>query len=134
MCKQEGKEVKIEATTQRKDVLAGADYVINTIEIVGEELYRKDLEIPDKYGVYQNVGDTLGPGGIIRGIRIIPEILNICRDMEALCPNAILFNYSNPMAIIYMAVKKASKIQSYGVCHCVQGRQQGNWPIICKYL
>lgn len=124
MCEQQKKSMKIEATTERRDVLKGANYVICAIGVGGVEAYRKDLEIPDKYGIDQNVGDTLGPGGTFRGLRIIPELLKICEDMEELCPDAILFQYSNPMAAVCMAVSKASSIKIVGLCHSVQGTAQ----------
>jgi len=107
MCKQKNKEIEVEATTE---ISAG-----------GIEAYLNDLEIPDKYGINQNVADTLGPGGIFRGLRVIPEILNICRDMEELCPEALLFNYSNPMAVTCMVLNRATDIRVYGLCHSVQG-------------
>ncbi len=119
--KQEGRGAKIASTTNRRKALDRADYVIVTIAVGGLEAYLPDIQIPDKYGVNQNVGDTLGPGGVFRGLRLIPILLDICRDMEKLCPNALLINYSNPMAISCWAMNKATKIKNIGLCHSVQG-------------
>jgi len=89
----------IEATTDRREALKDADYVISMIQVGGLEAYEMDIEIPRKYGVNQAVGDTLGPGGVFRGLRTIPVYLEIARDMEELCPEALFLNYVNPMAI-----------------------------------
>ena len=80
--KQLGKDTKISASTERRDVLADATFVINTIGVGGTEMYLKDLQIPEKYGVIQNVGDIIGPGGMFRGLRAFTPILGMCRDME----------------------------------------------------
>ncbi len=118
---QEGFPITIEATTQRRKVLQGASYVINMIQVGGLEAYRLDVEIPRKYGIDQTVGDTLGPGGVFRALRTIPVLLDICRDMEELCPDALLINYTNPMAILCWAVNRATKVRNVGLCHSVQG-------------
>jgi len=120
---------RIETTTDRRAALAGADYVIVTIQVGGVAAVRPDVEIPHRYGVDQAVGDTLGPGGVIRGVRTIPVILDICRDMAELCPHALLINYSNPMSMICWAVAAATPIQAIGLCHSVQGtsRQLANY-------
>jgi len=121
MVRQEGGKVRVESTTNRREVLGGADYVIITIAVGGLNAYLSDIQIPDKYGINQNVGDTLGPGGVFRGLRIIPVLLEICKDMEEICPDALLINYSNPMAINCWALNKATKIKNIGLCHSVQG-------------
>jgi alpha-galactosidase len=112
---------RIEATTDRRAALAGADYVVVTIQVGGVPAVRPDVEIPHQYGVDQAVGDTLGPGGIFRGLRTIPVVLDICRDMVELCPRALLINYSNPMAMICWAIAAATPITAIGLCHSVQG-------------
>jgi len=124
MCHQKNKKIKIQATANRREVLKNATYVISTIGVGGVEAYKKDLEIPDKYGVIQNVGDIIGPGGMFRFIRAFPEILRICKDMEELCPDAYLFNYTNPMAPICLALSKATNIKVFGFCHNVQSTAQ----------
>ena len=112
----------IEATTERRDALKDADYVINMVQIGG---YRPstviDFEIPRQYGLQQTIGDTLGIGGIMRGLRTIPFLLELCRDMEEACPDATFLNYSNPMAMNCWAVARASGIRTVGLCHSVQG-------------
>ncbi|MEM2129756.1 MAG: alpha-glucosidase/alpha-galactosidase [Candidatus Bathyarchaeia archaeon] len=114
-------KIKVESTLIRKEALKDANYVINMIQIGGLEAFEKDIYIPLKYGVNQEVGDTLGPGGVFRGLRTIPVLLDICHDMEELCPDALLINYANPMAINCWAINKASKIRNVGLCHSVQG-------------
>ena len=101
-------------------MLEDATYVINTINVGGVEAYKRDLEIPDKYGVHQVIGDIIGPGGMFRFLRAYPEILAICRDMEELCPDAYFFNYTNPMAPLCLALNKATSIKVFGFCHNVQ--------------
>lgn len=121
LCKQKKKDIHAESTTQRRDVLRDATYVICTISVGGIDNYLNELNIPDKYGVNQNIGDTIGPGGVFRGLRVITEIINICKDMEDLCPNAILLQHSNPMAAICKAINLTTKVNCFGVCHSVQG-------------
>src|SRR6476661_603354 len=94
----------IDTTMDRKEALTGADYVLNMIQVGG---YRPstviDFEVPKKYGLRQTIGDTLGIGGIMRALRTIPVMLDIARDMEAVCPDAVLLNYTNPMAMLTWA-------------------------------
>ncbi|MFZ8948943.1 MAG: alpha-glucosidase/alpha-galactosidase, partial [Ilumatobacteraceae bacterium] len=80
-----------------------------------------DFEIPKRYGLRQTIGDTLGIGGIMRGLRTIPVLLDICSDMEDVCPDALLLNYVNPMSMLCWAVSRASSISTIGLCHSVQG-------------
>ncbi|MCE9616692.1 MAG: alpha-galactosidase [Lentisphaerae bacterium] len=112
---------KVVATTDRRQVLKDADAVCVTILCGSTEIWQHDILIPKKYGVDTNVGDTRGPSGIFRALRTIPTILGITRDMEALCPNAILLNYTNPMAMLCHAIQRKSFIQTTGLCHSVQG-------------
>lgn len=112
---------KVVATMDRKAALKGADAVVCTILAGGVQVWRHDIEIPAKYGVDINVGDTRGPSGIFRALRTIPVMLDICRDMERLCPNAILLNYTNPMAMLCRAMQASSSIKVTGLCHSVQG-------------
>lgn len=124
MVKQKNSSIKIEASTNRRELLGDATYVISTIGVGGVEAYKKDLEIPDKYGVNQNVGDIIGPGGMFRFLRAIPEIYKICKDMEELCPEAYFFNYTNPMAPICLALNHMTSIKVFGFCHNVQSTAQ----------
>lgn len=116
-----GVPATIEATTDRRRALAGADYVITMFQVGG---YRPstviDFEIPKKYGLQQTIADTLGIGGIMRGLRTIPVLLDVCRDMEELCADAVLLNYVNPMSMLVWAVSRASSIRTIGLCHSVQ--------------
>ena len=113
---------RIEATTDRRAALKGADYVICMIQVAG---YKPgtviDFEVPKKYGLRQTIADTLGIGGIMRGLRTIPVLLDIARDMEALCPDALFLNYVNPMCMNQWALSRASGIRTVGLCHSVQG-------------
>ena len=119
--RQAGLPAKVEATLDRRQALAGADYVIVMIQVGGLEMYEPDVVIPRRYGIDQTVGDTLGPGGVFRGLRTVPVLLDICRDIEALAPTALLINYSNPMAINCLAMETATRVNSLGLCHSVQG-------------
>ncbi len=117
-----GTHGKIVATLDRRKALEGADYVIIMIQVGGYEPSTViDFEIPKKYGLRQTIADTMGIGGIFRALRTIPVLLDICRDMEELCPNALLLNYTNPMAMLCWAVGRASTIRTVGLCHSVQG-------------
>jgi len=117
-----GAHPKIKATTNRREALDGADYAINMIQVAG---YKPgtvvNFELPKKYGLRQTIADTLGIGGIMRGLRTIPVLLDICKDMEEVCPDVQFLNYSNPMAILCWAIARASKIHTVGLCHSVQG-------------
>ena len=124
LCSQFGKKVKISSTDKRREVLSDAKWVINTIGVGGVEAYRNDLEIPDKYGLSQCIGDIIGPGGMFRFLRAYPELLRICKDMEELCPDAFLFNYTNPMAPLCLALGKKTSIRIFGFCHNVQSTAQ----------
>lgn len=116
---------RVEATTDRRAAIAGASFVIVTVQVGGLEAYRHDIDIPARYGVGQCVGDTLGPGGIFRGLRTIPVLQGICQDMDDLCsPDALLINYSNPMAINCWAIASASGRPHVGLCHSVQGTSE----------
>jgi len=111
----------VTATTDRREVLKGADAVLVTILCGDVRIWRHDIFIPKKYGVDINIGDTRGPSGIFRALRTIPTMLAICRDMEELCPNAIMLNYTNPMAMLCHAMQRESFIRTSGLCHSVQG-------------
>lgn len=104
-------------TTNQREAVEGADYVVVNISTGGFESMRHDLEIPERYGIRQSVGDTVGPGGIMRAQRNIPVFLEIARDMEELCPDAWLLNLTNPMTTICRAVSRESSITTIGLCH-----------------
>ena len=117
---------KIEATLDRRQALDGADYAISMFQVGGYKPSTVvDFEIPKKYGLRQTIADTLGIGGIMRGLRTIPVFLDICREMEELCPDAMFLQYVNPMAMNTWAISRASKIKTVGLCHSVQGTAEG---------
>jgi alpha-galactosidase len=125
-----GKQWRVAASTQRNDMLAGSNFVINSIEVAGLANVRHDFDIPLKYGIDQCIGDTIGPGGIFKALRTGPAWLDILRDCERLCPDAIVMNYTNPMSILTLAALKGTRMQTVGLCHSVQGTSRQ----IAKYL
>jgi alpha-galactosidase len=116
-----GYPAKVVATLDRKEALEGADAVLCTILAGDVSVWRHDIEIPKQFGVDTNVGDTRGPSGIFRALRTIPVMLDICRDMEKHCPDAILLNYTNPMAMLCRAMQRETSVKVTGLCHSVQG-------------
>jgi alpha-galactosidase len=112
-------EATITSTTDRTEALEDADYVLNMINVGGTEPFENEIRIPEKYGVEQAIGDTLGPGGVFRGLRTIPTMLDIASDMEKLCPDALLLNYTNPMAILCWTMYEATDVETVGLCHSV---------------
>src|SRR5919202_3013576 len=118
------KNWKVSASTDRADVLAGSDFIVNMVEVAGLANVRHDYDIPLKYGVDQCIGDTIGPGGIFKALRTGPVWLDILRDCERLCPDAWVINYTNPMSILMFAALKGTSMQSVGLCHSVQGTSQ----------
>jgi alpha-galactosidase len=111
----------IEATLDRRKSLDGTDYAITMFQVGGYEPSTVlDFEIPKKYGLDQTIADTLGIGGIMRGLRTIPVLLDMCRDMEELCPDVQLLQYVNPMSMLCTAVDRATSIKTIGLCHSVQ--------------
>jgi alpha-galactosidase len=118
----EGKyPARVTATLDRAEALKDADVVLTTILAGSTEVWKHDIEIPKRYGVDINVGDTRGPSGIFRFLRTLPPMLDIVRDMEKYCPNAILLNYTNPMAMLCAALQRQTHIPVTGLCHSVQG-------------
>ncbi|MCL2704446.1 MAG: alpha-glucosidase/alpha-galactosidase [Defluviitaleaceae bacterium] len=111
----------VHSTTDRKKALKGADGVLITILQGGVDVWRHDIEIPKKYGVDINVGDTRGPSGVMRFLRTAPVMLDIIRDVEALCPDAVVLNYTNPMGMLCSYLQRMSKVNITGLCHSVQG-------------
>jgi alpha-galactosidase len=119
-----GGSAHVTATTDRREAVNGADYVITTFQQGGLEAYRLDIEIPQRYGVEQCVGDTLGPGGVFRALRTIPVLIELCRELDSVAPNALLLNYVNPMAANCWAVHAATGRSHVGLCHSVQGTSE----------
>lgn len=117
-----GAPTRVTETTDRRAALDGANYVLTMIQVGG---YRPatvtDFEVPKRYGLRQTIADTLGIGGIMRGLRTVPVLVDIARDMEELCPDAPLLQYVNPMAINCWALNELTTIRTVGLCHSVQG-------------
>lgn len=118
--KQGGWSVK--ATTDRREVLPGAHYAVCSVEVSGTDCVAWDNDIPLKYGVDQCIGDTIGPGGLFKGLRTVPVFLDILRDMRELCPGAVMLNYTNPMNMMVLSAGYAvPEVPVVGLCHSVQG-------------
>ena len=112
----------VTATTDRREVLPGTDYLINSIDVGGVENVRADNDIPLEYGIDQCIGDTIGPGGLFKALRTVPVWLDILRDAERYCPDALVLNYTNPMNIMMLSAGRAvPSMQAVGLCHSVQG-------------
>src|SRR5262245_54215150 len=117
MIEARGAEITLEASTDRRNVLPGADIVVTTIGVGGRRAWEQDVFIPRKYGIYQPVGDTVMPGGISRAMRMIPALVEIAQDVKSLCPEAFYINYSNPMTVNCWAIRQATNVPVVGLCH-----------------
>jgi alpha-galactosidase len=115
-----GAKARVEATLDRRAALDGADYVVTSFQVGGLPATLVDFEVPKRHGLRQTIADTLGVGGIMRGLRTIPVLLDVCRDIEELCPDALLLQYVNPMAMLCWAVAEATSVRTVGLCHSVQ--------------
>jgi len=116
-----GERWTVSASVDRAELLPGTDYIVNAIEVSGLECVRYDNDIPLEFGVSQNIGDTIGPGGLMKALRTVPVWLDILRDAERLCPHAVVLNYTNPMNIMCLAGHRVSSMPVIGLCHSVQG-------------
>jgi alpha-galactosidase len=112
-----GTEVEVSTTTDQRRALEGADFVIVTISTGGFPTMRVDLEVPAAHGIYQSVGDSVGPGGINRALRNIPILVGIGKDMEEICPDAWMLNITNPMTVLTRSVCRETSIKTVGLCH-----------------
>lgn len=130
LAKEAGTDIKVRSTDSLDDAVDGADFALASIGGSGAEIAKKvydsyfhytDIQIPAKYGVHQVIGDTCGPAGMMMAFRTIPAYINICKVMEKRCPAVVFFNHSNPMAVLMRTLHKYTSINSYGVCHGVQG-------------
>ena len=117
---QNGLKATIRSSADRRQALRDADFVIITIKVGGSKAFQVDYEVPKKYGVDVCVGECVGPGGVFRALRTIPVIADIVRDIQEICPKAVLLNYVNPMAMICMAIGRTSNLTFAGLCHGVQ--------------
>jgi alpha-galactosidase len=121
---QAGAQATVTASLDRRAALDGARYVINEVQVGGYDATRADFDIPARYGVRQTIGDTLGIGGIFRGLRTIPVTTALARDMHEVCPDAYLLSYSNPMAMLPWAVYAGTPFRRvFGLCHSVRDTQ-----------
>jgi alpha-galactosidase len=125
-----GARPTIRASLDRRDALAGADVVIDTIQVGGARATQVDFDIPGRYGLRYTINDTINVGGVFRGLRSIPVVLGIVRDMEEVCPDAWFLNYTNPMSMLIKAVTEVSPVRTVGLCHSV------HWTVrtIADYL
>jgi alpha-galactosidase len=123
------KKWKVIASPDRLQVLKGSDYIVSCIEVSGLECVRHDNDIPLKYGIDQCIGDTIGPGGLFKSLRTIPVFLEVLKDCERLCPQALVLNYTNPMAMMCTAAGRSSSMEVVGLCHSVQGTS----TLLAKY-
>lgn len=114
-----GAPIAISASTDRTEILPRADFVVSTIGVGGRRAWEADVLIPRSYGIYQPVGDTVMPGGISRAMRMIPALVDIANDIDAICPEATFFNYANPMASNCTAIRRATRVPVVGLCHGV---------------
>lgn len=119
----QGIGMTVATTTDQREALAGADYVVVTISTGGFESMRFDLEIPERHGIKQSVGDSVGPGGVMRALRNIPVLVGIARDMEELCPDAWMLNITNPMTTLCRSMTHETSIKTVGLCHEIAGAQ-----------
>ena len=117
LAEQRGVALTARGTTDRRDALRDADFVVVNISTGGFASMRHDLEIPERHGVRQSVGDTVGPGGVMRALRNIPVFLDLARDVEELCPDAWVLNLTNPMTTICRALTRDTSLKTVGLCH-----------------
>jgi len=117
MIESRGAAVTVTASTERRDLLPGADVVVSTVGVGGRRAWETDVAIPRKYGVYQPVGDSIMPGGISRAMRVIPVLVEVANDVKVLCPDAWFFNYANPMTSTCWAIREATGVPVVGLCH-----------------
>ncbi len=120
VARQLGREVRVRASQDRRECLAGADFVVNMIQVGGIAATRVDLEVPARHGLRQTIGDTTGVGGVFRALRTFPVLSGIARDMQELCPDAWFLNYTNPMAMnVWWMSLVAAQLKVVGLCHSV---------------
>jgi alpha-galactosidase len=135
VAKARGIGMTVRTTTDQRDAVDGADYVVVSISTGGFDSMRHDLDIPERYGIRQAVGDTVGPGGVNRALRNIPVLVGIARDMEDCCPGAWLLNITNPMTTLCRAVTRETDIKTVGLCHEITNcRYQLSQLLDCNFL
>src|ERR1700738_476505 len=112
-----GKSWSVEVSTDRREVLSGSNYIVNSIEVAGLQNVRADYDIPMRYGVDQCIGDTIGPGGIFKALRTGPAGRDIVADVTRIAPKAIVLNYTTPMSVLTLAAARATSLPVVGLCH-----------------
>jgi alpha-galactosidase len=125
-----GSKLRFRTTTSYEEAMRDADYVVVTISTGGLEAMRVDLEVPEKYGIYQTVGDTVGPGGWSRALRNVPVFMDLARKMERYCPKAWMLNCSNPLTALTRVVNRDTGVRAVGLCHGVVGFMQSLKPLL----
>jgi alpha-galactosidase len=123
LAQRRGIPMSVTAAPDRKRSLEGAQYVIASLSVGGFESMAHDLEIPERHGMRQPIGDTVGPGGVMRALRSVPVVVDIARDIEAVCPDALFINVSNPLTALCRAVTRETKVQTVGLCNELVGMQ-----------
>jgi alpha-galactosidase/6-phospho-beta-glucosidase family protein len=123
----EGLDLAVEQTTEQRASLAGADYVIVAIAVGGMAAWEQDIEIPGRYGIFTEVHDSIGPGGIMRAFRHVPVLAGICQDLSEVSPAAWVFNYTNPAAVNTMAMKTVPSVNSVSLCSCTALPMNAQW-------
>jgi len=123
LARRRGIPMSVTSEIDRRRALDGAEFVIACLSVGGFESMAHDLEIPESHGMRQPIGDTVGPGGVMRALRSVPVVLDIARDIEAVCPDALFINVSNPLTALCRAVTRETKVQTVGLCNELVGMQ-----------
>jgi len=121
--KNKADKIKISGSTKREDVLPGADAIVSTIGVGGRKAWEQDVYIFREFNIYQSTGDTYGAGGVSRALRTVPELMKIASDIERLCPDALLVNFTNPMTVNCWALGKYTRVKTIGLCYGVTSIQ-----------
>jgi len=121
MVSETGACIQVSASTERRELLPGADFVVSTVAVGGRRAWESDVFVPREFGIYQPVGDSVMPGGVSRALRQVPVLVAIAEDIADLCPHAWFFNYANPMTANCRAVRKSTPVKVVGLCHGVFG-------------
>src|SRR4249919_2967518 len=124
----EGSSLRVDSTTDQRDSLVDATFVIAAISVGGMDAWANDLEIPGRYGIVMHVGDSIGPGGILRAFRNAPALAQVARNAAEVAPNAYIFNYTNPAPIEALAMRTAApSVKSFGLCSCAAHASSREW-------
>jgi alpha-galactosidase len=124
MIDERGMPYRLESSTDRRDLLDGADFVVTSIAVDHRRLWEIDIDVARRHGLILTTGDTVGTGGWSRALRTVPVFQAIAADMEDLCPDAWLFNYTNPMSVICRTLEKTTELKVVGLCHGIEGTTQ----------